>query len=127
MKKKWEQWMWIPQTLVGCVLFALGFDLFLEPHDMSAGGISGLAMIFVHVFRIGSVGTVSILINLEEDRKALFLGIAPGNAHKLGPAGLVCADTDSGNGAFPGGPLRQRAVRPGAGHGFRCGNLHGRV
>ncbi len=64
MKKKWEQWMWIPQTLVGCVLFALGFDLFLEPHDMSAGGISGLAMIFVHVFRIGSVGTVSILINL---------------------------------------------------------------
>ena len=64
MKKKSDQYGWILKTLVGSALFALGFDLFLEPHEMSAGGISGLAMIVVHVLKIGSVGTLSILINL---------------------------------------------------------------
>lgn len=64
MKEKSDQYGWILKTLVGSALFALGFDLFLEPHEMSAGGISGLAMIVVHVLKIGSVGTLSILINL---------------------------------------------------------------
>ena len=64
MKKKSDQYGWILKTLVGSALFALGFDLFLEPHEMSAGGISGLAMIVVHVLKSGSVGTLSILINL---------------------------------------------------------------
>lgn len=64
MKEKSDQYGWILKTLVGNALFALGFDLFLEPHEMSAGGISGLAMIVVHVLKIGSVGTLSILINL---------------------------------------------------------------
>ena len=64
MKKKSDQYGWILKTLVGSALFALGFDLFLEPHEMSAGGISGLAMIVVHVLKFGSVGTLSILINL---------------------------------------------------------------
>ena len=31
---------------------------------MSAGGISGLALVFVEVFQVGTVGTISILINL---------------------------------------------------------------
>lgn len=64
MKKIKEHLPWILQTLIGSALFALGFDLFLEPHAMSAGGISGLALIVVHLAKFGSVGTLTILINL---------------------------------------------------------------
>lgn len=49
---------------VGCALFALGFDMFLEPNGLNAGGISGLAMVFVHVTKLGSIGLITILINL---------------------------------------------------------------
>ena len=45
-------------------MFALGFALFLQPNDLNAGGISGLAMIFVELTKLGSVGMLSILINL---------------------------------------------------------------
>ena len=34
---------------VGCALFALGFDLFLEPNGLNAGGISGLSMVLVEL------------------------------------------------------------------------------
>lgn len=64
MRKNGRAWVWILQTLAGSALFALGFDLFLEPYEMNAGGISGLAMILVHLIKVGSVGTVSVLINL---------------------------------------------------------------
>ena len=64
MKKYWKDIMWILGTVIGSAMFALGFSLFLEPHGMSPGGISGLAMVLVHLLRIGSVGTLSILINL---------------------------------------------------------------
>lgn len=64
MKKIKEHLPWILQTLIGSALFALGFALFLEPHAMSAGGISGLALIVVHLAKFGSVGTLTILINL---------------------------------------------------------------
>ena len=42
----------------------MGFTLFLQPNDLNAGGVSGLAMIFVELAGWGSVGTVSFLINL---------------------------------------------------------------
>ena len=64
MKQLWQKIGWIPVTILGSAIFSLGFALFLQPHDMSAGGISGLALVFVEVFRFGSVGTISILINL---------------------------------------------------------------
>lgn len=64
MKKYWKDIMWILGTVIGSAMFAFGFSLFLEPHGMSPGGISGLAMVLVHLLRIGSVGTLSILINL---------------------------------------------------------------
>lgn len=64
MKNIWQRFGWIPATILGSTIFSLGFSLFLLPHDMSAGGISGLALVFVEVFHIGSVGTISILINL---------------------------------------------------------------
>ena len=64
MKELWQKSRWIFDTVLGSAIFALGFSLFLEPNDMSAGGISGLALIFVELAGIGSVGTLSILINL---------------------------------------------------------------
>ena len=64
MKKHWKDVMWLLGTLGGSAMFALGFSLFLEPYGMNSGGISGLAMVLVHLLGVGSVGTLSILINL---------------------------------------------------------------
>ena len=64
MKNLWQKWGWIAATIVGSAVFALGFSAFLGPNDMSAGGISGLALVFVELSGIGTVGTISILINL---------------------------------------------------------------
>ena len=64
MKKYWKDLAWLLGTVSGSTIFALGFSLFLEPYGMSPGGISGLAMVLVHLLKVGSVGTLSILINL---------------------------------------------------------------
>lgn len=52
------------RIILGSLIFALGFDLFLVPNDLNAGGISGLSMIIVHLLGVGSVGIVTALINL---------------------------------------------------------------
>ena len=49
---------------MGSAIFALGFALFLGPNDMNAGGISGLAQIAVELTGMGTVGGLSIIINL---------------------------------------------------------------
>ena len=64
MGKLWKDYKWIGATVFGSAVFALGFSLFLEPNHLNAGGISGLAMIFVELTHTGSVGMLSILINL---------------------------------------------------------------
>ncbi|MBQ3503169.1 MAG: YitT family protein [Oscillospiraceae bacterium] len=64
MKAFWQEYKWIFATVFGSAVFALGFALFLQPNDMNAGGISGLAMVFVELTGLGSVGVLSILINL---------------------------------------------------------------
>ncbi len=51
-------------TLLGCVFFGLGFNLFLLPNDLNAGGISGVAMILVKLTNFGSVGLVTAILNL---------------------------------------------------------------
>ena len=52
------------KTVLGCAIFAFGFSMFLEPGGFSAGGISGLSMVIVHLTKFGSVGLISALINL---------------------------------------------------------------
>lgn len=64
MEKWWHRFSWIGTTLLGSAIFALGFSMFLEPGDMSAGGVSGLALAAVQILGRGSVGSLSILINL---------------------------------------------------------------
>ena len=62
--KIWSTLLDVIKTAIGCALFALGFDLFLMPGGMNAGGLSGLAMILVHVTGLGTVGVVSALMNV---------------------------------------------------------------
>ena len=61
---KLEWLIWFAKIILGSAVFALGFDLFLGPNDLNAGGVSGIAMILVHLLGFGSVGTVTLLINL---------------------------------------------------------------
>ena len=64
MKKALQSALWFLRIILGCFVFSLGFDLFLGPNDLNTGGISGLAMIVVHILGFGSIGTVTMLINL---------------------------------------------------------------
>ena len=62
--KVWNTLLDILKTAMGCALFALGFDLFLLPGGMNAGGLSGLAMVFVHLTDFASVGIITALLNI---------------------------------------------------------------
>ena len=64
MKNLWNKYGWVPATVFGSAVFAVGFAVFLQPQNLNAGGISGLAQIIVELLGFGSVGTLSILINL---------------------------------------------------------------
>jgi len=81
MRKVLHELKWIGATILGSAMFALGFALFLQPNGMNSGGISGLAMVVVKLLGAGSVGIVSIIINLP-----LFLlgGIKIGKRFFLG-------------------------------------------
>ena len=64
MRNFWHKFGWLVATVVGSALFAAGFSLFLQPNDLNPGGISGLAMAVVELTGFGSVGMLSVLINL---------------------------------------------------------------
>lgn len=64
MKALWNNYKWILSTILGSTIFALGFSLFLLPNDMSSGGVSGFALVLTELLGFGSVGMISILINL---------------------------------------------------------------
>ena len=64
MRNLWHKFGWIAATVLGSTVFALGFALFLEPNNMNPGGVSGLAQVLVELLGFGSVGIISILINL---------------------------------------------------------------
>lgn len=64
MHKAWKYVPMLIKILLGCIVFSLGFNLFLLPNGLNAGGISGLSMLFVHLTNLGSIGLVTALINL---------------------------------------------------------------
>ena len=64
MKRKLHLLWEIARILFGCALFGAGFNMFLLPHNMNAGGLSGLSMILVHLLKFGTVGTVTMLVNI---------------------------------------------------------------
>ena len=64
MKKVLAAVVWVLKILLGVCLFALGFSLFLAPHSINAGGISGLAQIVVRLLGGGTVGMIMFIVNL---------------------------------------------------------------
>lgn len=54
----------IIKIILGCAVFALGFDLFLQPNGLNAGGISGLSMVIISIVKVGTIGVLSGLLNL---------------------------------------------------------------
>lgn len=63
MKKYAEYFRWVFMIALGCAIFALGFDLFLEPNGLTAGGISGIALIVIHLAPVTTVGVATALMN----------------------------------------------------------------
>jgi len=51
-------------TILGCAMFAVAFNVFLEPNGLSAGGVSGLAMVLGHVLKLDAVGILTAVINI---------------------------------------------------------------
>ena len=49
---------------LGCAIFALGFDLFLEPNSLNVGGMSGLAMVLRELLGFGQIGVITMLLNV---------------------------------------------------------------
>lgn len=91
MHNRFRHVLWIAKILLGSAMFALGFDLFLEPNGLNAGGLSGLAMVITHLLGFGTVGTITAVINLP-----LFAvgGMRIGRKFFLGSLlGMVCLST----------------------------------
>jgi len=64
MKSMMRKFGWIVTTILGCAIFAAGFDLFLMPNELNTGGVSGLSMVIRELIGFGGVGTIQILINV---------------------------------------------------------------
>lgn len=64
MRRKGEIALSVAKAIFGCAMFGLGFNLFLVPNGLNAGGISGLSMVLVHLLGVGTIGTVTAIINL---------------------------------------------------------------
>ena len=57
-------WQMGGKITLGCAVFALGFDLFLEPNDLNVGGMSGLAMVLRKLLGFGSIGVLTAMLNV---------------------------------------------------------------
>lgn len=64
MKKILHHLLPAMKILIGCFVFSAGFNLFLEPNGLNAGGLSGLAMVLVRLLKVGTVGVVTAVFNL---------------------------------------------------------------
>lgn len=68
MMKKWsilknEQFMAYVQIAFGSLLGAMAYPMFLTPHHIAPGGLTGIAMVFNFLFH-WPVGTVSLILNI---------------------------------------------------------------
>lgn len=51
-------------TLIGCGLFGVGFNMFLVPNGLNAGGITGLSMVIGKAIGFDGYGIISAIINV---------------------------------------------------------------
>ena len=64
MKNARDAILFAAKLLLGDMIFSVGFNMFLSPNGLNAGGLSGLAMVLVHFLGFGTVGTVTAIVNL---------------------------------------------------------------
>ena len=64
MKNARDAILFAAKLLIGDMIFSVGFNMFLSPNGLNAGGLSGLAMVLVHFLGFGTVGTVTAIVNL---------------------------------------------------------------
>ena len=64
MKKVYQSAWWFTKIILGSTIFSVGFNLFLGPNALNAGGISGLAMIVAHLLKLNFVGIIIIAMNI---------------------------------------------------------------
>lgn len=64
MKVQLKTLIFAIKIVLGCAVFGLGFNLFLEPNGLNAGGISGISMLIVHLTGFGTIGLLTALMNL---------------------------------------------------------------
>lgn len=65
--KRSALWPWFRMfslTVLGSAIFSLGFDLFMQPHQINIGGVSGVAILLTTLVGRGSVGLFSLMINI---------------------------------------------------------------
>lgn len=66
----WDRIKWVAILIFGAAVYALGFDLFLEPVNINCGGGSGIAMIIKeltgldNVFGIEAIAFFSLALNV---------------------------------------------------------------
>lgn len=51
-------------TIIGCGLFGVGFNMFLVPNGLNAGGITGLSMVIGRAIGYDGYGVISVIINI---------------------------------------------------------------
>ncbi len=61
-KKHW--YISYPVITLGCLIYALGFSVFLTPNRISPGGLSGIAVIVNYIIPAASTGTLIFLMNI---------------------------------------------------------------
>lgn len=66
----WREVKWVLLIALSALIFALGFDLFLETGDINCGGVSGMAMIIKEllgkdtIFGLSTIALFTFLINV---------------------------------------------------------------
>jgi len=50
--------------VIGSLIGALGFNLFLEPNGLNCGGVTGIAMLISSFLPIKTIGTLAIILNI---------------------------------------------------------------
>ena len=80
MKSFWKWLVWCVQITLGSCLFALGFNLFLDPHSFNGGGVTGIAQILSRfsfgsvAFWVGAINIPLFLISGKKLGKKFFVG-----------------------------------------------------
>ena len=74
----------IVQLIVGCLLVAISYNLFLSPNKLVAGGVSGLAILLNYLFKVDESIIILVLNLLLLIASYIFLGKEKTKATAIG-------------------------------------------